>query len=75
MQEITSELCEKCKYGTHIRNTYKDSLYAWCCGYSLITHRSRVFRDGKKTCPPGYCDSFEPIEERKNKPVTWKKKI
>lgn len=51
LRKLTPELCDKCKYMQGVKENG--------CNYMTITGHSRIFENGKKTVPSGYCDKFE----------------
>ena len=44
--------CKKCKY------RYLLNQAEIACNYMDVTGKSRVFKDGKKVIPDGFCDKF-----------------
>ena len=62
LRELTKELCDKCIFMPERDNG---------CNYMGVTGQSRVFKNGKKVVPTGYCDKFIEGPKISKKIVTW----
>ena len=49
LRKLTKELCDKCIFMPERDNG---------CNYMGVTGESRIFANGKKVVPAGYCDKF-----------------
>lgn len=52
------EKCQTCRYFSIMGSTKY-----YLCSYADITGRSRIFKDGKKVIPKGYCDKYKEATE------------
>lgn len=52
--------CESCRY-----YSYMGSSFNHMCSYIDFTGKSRIFKDGKRTVPKGYCDKWEAYKDTK----------
>lgn len=57
MRKIERSLCATCKYRFKFGNYGHNGKNA--CNYLDIEGKSRIFEDGEKVVPDGYCDKYE----------------
>lgn len=57
MRKLERYLCATCKYRFKFGNYGHNGKNA--CNYLDIEGKSRIFEDGKKVVPDGYCDKYE----------------
>ena len=50
LRKLTPELCDTCVFMPVVTENG--------CSYMTLTGHSRVFKDGKKVVPSGYCDKY-----------------
>lgn len=62
LRELTKELCDKCIFMPERDNG---------CNYMGVTGQSRIYKDGKKVVPTGYCDKFIEGPKISKKIATW----
>lgn len=62
MLKITKSLCKGCRYNHNIGGNDKTqkSNSRQICSYILDVGHSRIFVDGVKVVPDGYCNTYEP---------------
>lgn len=53
---------ESCRY-----YSYMGSSFNHMCSYIDFTGHSRVYTDGERTVPKGYCDKYEKYKETKKR--------
>ena len=51
MRKITPELCDSCMFMPAIKENG--------CSYLTLTGKSRIFTNGVRTVPDGYCDKYK----------------
>ena len=51
MMKLTPELCDDCIFMPAVRENG--------CSYLTLTGHSRIFTDGVRTVPDGYCDKYQ----------------
>lgn len=52
MVRITPKLCASCKYRINVEQKAS-------CNYLEVTGQSRIFKNGRLTHDPNYCDKYE----------------
>ena len=57
MRKIANGLCSKCKYRCRFGNFGHNGRVA--CNYIDVAGVSRIFVNGEKVVPDGYCDKYE----------------
>lgn len=67
LQKCDYKLCNKCKYSMRFgfASYNAKATKNIACNYIGIEEQGRVFRNGERRLPEGYCDKFE-----EGKPVT-----
>lgn len=61
LRRITGDLCDQCVYRCRICNFGHNGRIA--CNYLDVAGKSRIFVNGKRTIPEGYCDKYKRGEE------------
>lgn len=59
-EELKIEHCGSCKYSTTIANGAAN----FTCSYCEHEGHSRIYANGKRAVPKGYCDKWEPKKVR-----------
>ena len=57
MQKIKCSLCATCKYRFKFGNWGHNGKNA--CNYLDVAGKSRIFENGEKVVPDGFCDKYE----------------
>jgi len=71
MIKTSPKLCKGCKYGCFVTGGSNGSLRAESsvgCDYILNNegHHSRIFVNGERVIPEGYCDKYVQKKKRRN---------